>query len=245
VADRVASLCAAPPARRVIEIGAGAGILTEALLRSGAHVTALELDPDLVALLRSLPALGAAAIHHADALTFDYESETAGEPWCAAGNLPYNIATPLLVRWLSIANPPARIVAMVQRDVAGRLNALPGTRAYGSLSVLVRYWTEPRRAFVLGPSHFYPRPKVESAVVVLQRRSEPAVRARDQTFFLQVVRAAFAYRRKTLANSLALALGIERRRTHEALAKLALDSEVRGEQLDLGAFASFADSLAP
>ena len=97
---------------------------------------------------------------------------------------------------------------------------------------------------MLGPNAFFPRPNVDSAVVVLERRATPAVSVRDRTFFLQVVRGAFAYRRKTLANSLSLALGIERARTQAALASLQIDTEIRAEQLDLGAFGALADSLA-
>lgn len=100
-----------------------------------------------------------------------------------------------------------------------------------------------RRAFVLGPQVFYPRPKVDSAVVIMERRSEPPVAVRDVPFLLQVVRAGFAYRRKTLANSLALALDIERSRVQTALARLGIDTEIRGEQLDLDAFAAVAGQL--
>jgi 16S rRNA (adenine1518-N6/adenine1519-N6)-dimethyltransferase len=103
---------------------------------------------------------------------------------------------------------------------------------------------EVRRAFVLGPGSFYPRPNVDSAVVVMERRAAPAVTVREPAFFLKVVRGAFAYRRKTLANSLSLALGIERERSQAALSSLGLDTEIRAEQLDLGAFGALADTLA-
>ena len=243
-AKHIASLCTLADRPAVVEIGAGTGTLTRALLEAGARVTAVEIDPELAALLHSAAELSAARIVCADALEFDYGSAAGGKPWCAAGNLPYNIATPLVVRWLTRAPEPQRIVVMVQRDVADRFIAKPGTPAYGSLSLLVRYHTLARRAFVLGPGAFYPRPRVDSAVVVMERRTAPAVSARDPEFFWQVVRAAFAYRRKTFANSIGLALGIERARTQRALAKLELDSEIRAEQLDLGAFAALADELA-
>jgi 16S rRNA (adenine1518-N6/adenine1519-N6)-dimethyltransferase len=243
-AKHIASLCTLDGPGTVVEIGAGTGSLTRALLAAGARVTAVEIDPALAGVLREQPDLGAANIVCADALEFDYAAAAGGEPWCAAGNLPYNVATPLIIGWLTRAPEPQRIVVMVQRDVADRFTAKPGTPAYGSLSLLVRYYTVARRAFVLGPGAFYPRPRVDSAVVVMERRAEPAVGVRDREFFWQVVRAAFAYRRKTFANSLALALGIERARVQAALAEHKLDSEIRAEQLDLGAFAALADELA-
>jgi 16S rRNA (adenine1518-N6/adenine1519-N6)-dimethyltransferase len=241
---RIAALCVQEAGERVVEIGAGTGALTRALLERGGSVTALEIDSDLIAILRERADLANANIVQSDALAYDYDAASGEGPWCACGNLPYNIATPLVLRWLELRHPPDRIVAMLQRDVADRLGARPSTPQYGSLTLYVGFSMLVRRAFVLGPSVFYPRPKVESAVVVLERRAEPAVAVRDRTFFLQVVRGAFAYRRKTLANSLSLALGIERGRTQAALASLKIDTEIRAEQLDLAAFGALADSLA-
>ncbi len=242
-AKRIAVACVTDAVKRVVEIGAGTGALTSALLACGADVTALEVDPDLVAILHERDDLAHARIVHADALTFDYDGATRGEPWCAAGNLPYNIATPLIAAWLELAHPPARVVVMLQRDVADRLTAAPGTPQYGSLTLFIAYAMSVRRAFVLGPGVFFPRPGVESAVVVMERRATPAVPVRDRAFLLQVVRGGFAYRRKTFANSLSLALGIDRARTQTALASLDIDTEIRAEQLDLGAFGALADAL--
>lgn len=242
-ARRIAELCAPAPGDLVIETGPGTGSLTRALLAARARVLAVEIDPDLVGVLRARTDLQDARIVQADALAFDFEAAAAGEPWCAGGNLPYNIATPLIMRWVESPSPPQRIVVMVQREVADRFTAQPGTPAYGSLSVAVQYMMRPRRAFILRPSAFHPRPKIDSAVVVMERREQPAVAVRDRAFFLKVVRAAFAYRRKTLANSLTLALGIERARTQTALTSLGYDTETRGERLDLDAFGALADAL--
>ena len=244
-ARRIAVLCVAPPATRVLEIGPGTGALTASLVALGADVTAVEVDPDMVGILRDRTDLPAATIVEGDALAFDYDAYARDGAWCAAGNLPYNIATPLLTTWLELERPPARIVVMVQREVADRLVATPSSPAYGSLTVFCRYFASVRRAFVLGPSVFYPRPNVDSAVVVLEPHVAPPVAVRDRPFFLQVVRGAFAYRRKTLANSLLLALDIDRARTQTALAALDIDSEIRAEQLDLGALGALADALAP
>ncbi len=240
-AARIARLCEGLPL--VVEIGAGTGALTAQLAKLEARVAAIEIDPDLVAILREREDLRGVEIDCADALAVDYGALAQGGAWCAAGNLPYNVATPLILLWLGLSNPPERIVAMVQKDVAERFTAKPATPAYGSLTLAVQYTMQVERAFALGPEVFYPRPRVDSAVVVMRRRATPPVETRDRAFMLQVVRAAFAYRRKTLANSLALALGIPRERTQAALTTLGRDTEIRGEHFDLDAFAQLADAL--
>jgi 16S rRNA (adenine1518-N6/adenine1519-N6)-dimethyltransferase len=234
----------APAGARVVEIGAGTGTLTQALLEAGAHVTALEIDPELVTILGNRADLAPATIVLADALTYDYAAYARAGAWRVAGNLPYNIATPLLLHLVEMAHGPDVIVAMIQKDVADRIGAKPGTAAYGSLSVAMQYAMQVERAFTLGPRAFYPAPKVDSTVVRLVRRAEPAVHPRDLELFRKVVRGAFAYRRKTLANSLALALHIDRDVIAAAIVRSDVPTESRGEQLDLQAFCRLADNLA-
>lgn len=229
---------------QTLEIGAGTGVLTRALLDEDAKLTAIEIDPNLVALLRSREDLTRALIVHADALTFDYAAWSAGRPWIVAGNLPFNVATPILMRLIEMHAGPLSMTVMVQKDVADRLVAAPGTPAYGSLSVAVQYAMLAQPALTLAPGSFFPPPKVRSSVVQLVRRAEPAVRPRDSTMFWKVVRGAFAYRRKTLANSLALALHLDRAKIAQALDSSNLSPELRGERLDLGDFARLADALA-
>jgi 16S rRNA (adenine1518-N6/adenine1519-N6)-dimethyltransferase len=229
---------------RTIEIGAGTGALTVALLEAGANVTAIEIDPLLVEILRHREDLSAATIVQADALEYDYAAFARGGPWRVAGNLPYNVATPLIVHLVEMEAGPESIVAMIQRDVAARISAKPSTPAYGSLSIAVQYAMLVERAFTLGPRAFYPAPKVDSTVVRLTRRTQPAVHPRDLDLFRKVVRGAFAYRRKTLANSLTLALGLHRDAVAGAIAASGLPAESRGEQLDLQAFCRLADALA-
>ena len=243
-ARKIAALCAGDPARRIVEVGAGTGALTRALVDRVPDVTALEIDADLVAALQSLPELRTAQIVRADALCFDYAAWAQGRAWLAAGNLPYNVATPLIIHWVEMDGGPDEIVAMIQRDVADRLAASPGTGAYGSLSVAVQYAMRVDRAFVLGPHAFYPAPKVDSAVVRLTRLPEPAARPRDLTLFRKVVRGAFAYRRKTLANSLALALDLPHATVAAAVTAAGISPEQRGERLDIKDFARLADALA-
>jgi 16S rRNA (adenine1518-N6/adenine1519-N6)-dimethyltransferase len=245
-ARRIAKLAleGAAPQSRVLEIGAGTGALTRALLDAGADVTAIEIDPELVTILGNRADLQAAHLVLADALAFDYDAYAARGAWRAAGNLPYNVATPIVIRLAEMTDGPETIAVMVQRDVAERFTAAPGTAAYGSLSIAVQYAMRVERAFTLGPRFFYPPPKVDSTVVHMIRRDRPAVVPRDLQLFRKVVRAAFAYRRKTLANSLALALGIDRQRIAGAMALAQLAPEIRGEQLDINEYAKLADALA-
>ncbi len=243
-ATRIARLAVDAPGDRVLEIGAGTGALTVALRRLGADVTAFDVDAQMVEILRGRAELGGTDVRLADALTFDYAGWAGERDWRVAGNLPYNVGTPLLVQLAALARPPERIVAMIQKDVADRLLAKPGTAQYGSLTVAIALTMSAERALTVPPSAFFPRPGVVSSVVVLRRLDRPAVVPHDRARFEQVVRGAFAYRRKTLANSLALALGVPRERIAEALALLSLDSDVRGEDLDLRSFAALADALA-
>ncbi|HEY9086398.1 MAG TPA: 16S rRNA (adenine(1518)-N(6)/adenine(1519)-N(6))-dimethyltransferase RsmA [Candidatus Tyrphobacter sp.] len=246
-ARRIARLCVGDPPSDapVLEIGAGTGTLTRALIEAGAaHLTALEIDPDLIAILRERKDLAGTTILESDALCFDYAAFAPARPWRVAGNLPYNVATPLVTRLVEMDRGPEAMVVTVQRDVADRFAAVPGTRAYGSLSVAVQFAMHVHRAFTLSPRAFYPAPKVESTVVQLIRRDAPAVQPRDLRRFREVVRAAFAYRRKTLANSLTLALGLDRRRVEQAILSAGIPSEQRGERLDLADFARLADALA-
>ena len=229
---------------RIIEIGAGTGALTKALLDEGAVVTALEIDPQLVSILQQREDIRAATIVEADALEFDFEGYGKLGAWHVAANLPYNVATPLMVNLIEMEYGPQTLTVMIQKDVANRLAAKPSTPAYGSLSIAVQYAMTVERAFTLGPRVFYPPPKVDSTVVRLVRRATPAVAPRDVAMFRKVVRAAFAYRRKTLANSLMLALGLDRARISAAIAASSLPPESRGEQLDIHAFCALADNLA-
>jgi 16S rRNA (adenine1518-N6/adenine1519-N6)-dimethyltransferase len=246
-AHRIARLCISQdeaPGTRVLEIGGGTGALTHALLEAGADVTVLEIDRDLVAMLRAREDIAPSHIVEADATTFDYASFAGDAPWRVAGNLPYNIATPLIMTLVEMERGPQSLTVMIQKDVAARLAAKPGTPAYGSLSVAVQYAMRVERAFTLGPNAFYPPPKVHSTVVQLTRLDEPAAHPRDLGLFQKVVRGAFAYRRKTLANSLMLALGYDRATVVRALEACSLAPEERGERLSLAEFAKLADALA-
>jgi 16S rRNA (adenine1518-N6/adenine1519-N6)-dimethyltransferase len=228
---------------RVLEVGAGTGALTIALAERGATVTAIEVDPALVKLLRDRRDLDSVEIVEADAMRFSFEDYAARGEWRMAANLPYNIGTPLVAEIVKLQRPPERMVVMLQKDVVDRLVARPSTPAYGSLSIVVGARMRVRRAFTIGRSHFYPRPNVDSSVVVLEPL-EARPNIADFERFDSIVKAAFAYRRKTLANSLSHALQIPRERTVAALERLKLDPEIRAEQLDLTAFTELTRELA-
>ncbi len=209
----------------------------------GAEVTAIEIDPSLIKLLGDRRDLEGVEIIEADAMRFPYDEYAARGAWRIAANLPYNIGTPLVAELSKMHDPPERMVVMLQKDVVDRLVARPSTPAYGSLSVVVAARMQVHRAFTIGRSHFYPRPNVDSSVVVLEPLAAPP-NIDDFARFDSIVKAAFAYRRKTLANSLSHALQIPRERTVTALNRLEIDSEIRAEQLDLTAFAELTRELA-
>ncbi|MHB8461481.1 MAG: 16S rRNA (adenine(1518)-N(6)/adenine(1519)-N(6))-dimethyltransferase RsmA [Vulcanimicrobiaceae bacterium] len=244
VCARIARVACEDAPQRLLEIGAGTGALTIALAELCSNLTAIEIDDHLISLLREREELANVHFVHADALAFDYAAFATAGPWSVAGNLPYNVATPILTRLVEMDNAPETLVVMVQRDVADRFAARPGTPMYGSLSVAVQYSMDVERVFTLGPNAFFPRPKIDSTIVRFRKRAQPVAPVRDIAIFRQVVRAAFAYRRKTLANSLHLALGHSRETITAAIAQSALPPEIRGEQLDIAAFARLADRLA-
>lgn len=226
-AERIARLSGVRAGERVIEIGAGLGSLTVALAAAGAEVLAIEIDRHLTPLLRrSVEPLGVVVLE-ADALSIDWEALLEGGPWRLVANLPYNIATPLLLGLLEKVPVISELFVMVQREVAERLAARPGTKAYGAATVRAAYFSTARIAGYVPPSVFVPRPKVESALLQLSRRGSPAVPESLASFeqIDRLVTAGFAERRKMLRRSLSglvseqafAAAGIEPTRRPEEL----------------------------
>jgi 16S rRNA (adenine1518-N6/adenine1519-N6)-dimethyltransferase len=225
----------------VIEVGPGPGGLTRALLLEGAGcVVAFEIDSRAVAALRELEGAAAGRLHivERDALDVDIASQGAA-PRRIVANLPYNISTALLVRWLHAADDVADMVLMFQKEVADRLCALPRTKDYGRLSVLAQHTCEVRRQFDVAPSAFVPPPKVTSTVVRLTPRPA-AARLADLRPLERVTAAAFGQRRKMLRGSLA---GLFADPT-AALAGLGLSATARAEELAVDDFVRLAGSLA-
>jgi 16S rRNA (adenine1518-N6/adenine1519-N6)-dimethyltransferase len=199
---RIARLAGVGPADRVVEIGAGLGSLTLALRETGAAVTAVEVDRGIVPVLRSLVEPGGVTVVEGDALHLDW-AELLGEgPWVLVANLPYNVATPLVVRLLEEVPAIARMLVMVQAEVGERLAAPPRSPAYGAVSVVVAWWAKATVVGQVPATVFVPRPKVASALVAIERRPPPPVTP-TYARFKDVVRAGFGQRRKMLRRSLA------------------------------------------
>jgi len=223
----------------VLEVGPGLGVLTGYLAGIAAHVHAVELDRSLEPELRArLGGRENLELHFGDALAFDLAG-LRPRPGKLVANLPYAIATPLVVESLDGLPSVERWCVMVQREVADRFFAAPSTKAYGAVSVLIQLASRRTGFHPVSPSAFRPRPHVESALVAFQRVPLPAGYAHVK----RVVGAAFAHRRKTLPNSLALAGLVSRERAAEALAQVGRPPHVRAEELRPAEFVGLARAL--
>lgn len=224
---------------RLVEIGPGLGALTAPLLDAAGELDAVELDRDLLEPLRARCAgSGALRIHHADALEFDFAALRGDGPRLrVAGNLPYNISTPLLFRLLAQAEHLRDLHFMLQREVVERMVANPGEEHYGRLSVMLQRRCRVESLFPVGPGAFRPPPKVWSAVARLVPRETSPVAVRDEQRFAEVVRRAFAQRRKTLRNALRGLLDATQ------IEAAGVDPGVRPETLDLAAFAALSNAI--
>jgi len=230
---------------RFVEIGPGPGALTLRLAARVAHVTAIEVDREMVEALDPKRPANVDLIH-ADFLDVDLSAITGGQPFRVAGNLPYNVASPILFRLLNTYRAmalPLDATLMLQREVADRITAVPGTGDYGVLSIAVQVHCDVRRILAIPPGAFRPPPKVHSAVVHFRFRP-PAVAIADQRAFEGMVRSMFTQRRKTLLNALgpyAASRGVEAR---DALASVAIDPQRRPETLQITELARLADYFA-
>ncbi|MBP3231676.1 MAG: 16S rRNA (adenine(1518)-N(6)/adenine(1519)-N(6))-dimethyltransferase RsmA [Anaerovibrio sp.] len=233
----------AKPGDRILEIGPGIGTLTQGLAESGAEVTAVELDKKLPAVLaETLAGYNNVRIVPGDILKVNIPEIMGDGPFKVAANLPYYITTPILMALLEKHLPMSILVTMVQKEVALRMIAKPGGKAYGALSVAVQYYTKPHIAFDVPPRSFIPAPEVDSVVIVCDVREKPAVEVQDEKMFFKVVKAAFGQRRKTIANAMKGA-GFTRDTIEAAFAKSEIDSKRRGETFTLKEFAALADAM--
>jgi 16S rRNA (adenine1518-N6/adenine1519-N6)-dimethyltransferase len=229
--DRIAAALDPHPGDRVLEIGPGHGALTGALLARGARITALEVDRDLIAGLRArFPGVAVVA---ADALEVDWH-ELAGPGdegrWLIAGNIPYNITTPLIDKAL-LPPRPAAVVFLVQKEVADRVTARPGTAESGALSVGVQAVSRADRVFIVPAGAFHPPPRVDSAVIRLTPLAPPLVTDREVPGFRRLVTGLFSYRRKQVLRGLRELTGWPADRAVQVLAGLGVDPTVRPEVL--------------
>jgi 16S rRNA (adenine1518-N6/adenine1519-N6)-dimethyltransferase len=243
-ADKLVEAIAPQPADRFLEIGPGPGALTLRLAPRVAHLTAVELDREMAeALAPRLPSN--VSLIEQDILDFDLES-IADRDLRVAGNLPYNVSSPILFRLLDARRKGARITdatLMVQREVADRIEGKPGTKDYGTLAIFVQLRANVRRLMNLPPGAFRPIPKVHSAVLCLEFR-DAAVALKDEATFERLVRSIFTQRRKTLLNALKPFAEERAMDARLAVAEAGVDGTLRPEALQLTEFARLADVFA-
>jgi 16S rRNA (adenine1518-N6/adenine1519-N6)-dimethyltransferase len=226
------------PADVVLEVGAGEGVLTERLAAVAAHVHTIEIDRNLEPVLAALAAHPEVELHWGDAVKLDLAG-FAPAPSAVVANLPYSIATPLILRTIEQLPSVRRWTVMVQREIADRLRAAPGSRTYGSPSVQAQLACEVKLLRTVDPAVFRPRPRVESAILCL-RRTGPGADAATR----DLVRAAFAHRRKSLARSLEHVRPGSLAPTRSALEELGLPKDARAEQLSPGQFQALRKGLS-
>lgn len=228
------------PGTPVLEIGPGIGTLTQFLAMSGADVTAVELDRRCIEIMATtLQAYDNVKIIQGDVLAIDFAAVMGEGPFCIAGNLPYYITTPIMMKILEERIRAEKMVFMVQKEVADRMTCGPGTKDYGSLSVAVQYYTEARKLFEVPSGSFLPPPAVNSAVILCTLRKTPPVDIPSEKLFFRVVRAAFGQRRKTLANALQGG-GFAKAAVAEMLEITGIVGTRRGETLSMEEFAALS-----
>ena len=228
----------------VLEVGPGIGTLTQGLAQSGADVTAIELDRRLLEVLdTTLASYDNVRIIHGDVLKLDVPTIMNQKPFKVVANLPYYITTPIIMSLLESKLPIERLVVMVQKEVALRMVAKPGTKDYGALSVAVQYYTEPDIVLDVPPKSFLPAPAVTSSVIRCVLRDKPPVDVIDEKLFFRVVKAGFAQRRKTFANTMRTT-GLSKEQIDDILVKANIDGQRRGETFSLQEFADVANAWA-
>ena len=236
----------------VIEIGPGIGALTEFLAENAAEVMTFEIDERLVPILAdTLRDFDNVRVVNEDILKSDLQARikefaNPNLPIKVVANLPYYITTPILMHLIESGIPFSEFVVMMQREVADRISAQPNSKSYGSLSIAVQYYMTAKVAFIVPRTVFVPVPNVDSAILKMVRRDQPAVGVKDEAFFFKVSKASFTHRRKTLWNNLTSYFGKSnevKTKLESALDNAELSPSVRGEALDLQEFARLADSL--
>lgn len=243
VVDRIASAAGLAEGKRVLEIGPGIGTLTQGLAETGADVTAVEIDTNLIPVLaETVGGYENVRVRHGDILRVNIPDLMGEGTFSVAANLPYYITTPIIMGLLEARLPIDVLITMVQKEVAERMVARPGTKDYGALSVSVQYFTEPDIMFTVPPRSFIPAPAVDSAVIRCRVRENPPVQVTEEKMFFRVVKASFAQRRKTLSNSLKVT-GYSADVIKQVLEMTGIDGQRRGETLSLQEFADLANAF--
>lgn len=226
----------------VMEIGAGIGTLTQALAETGADVTAFELDKSLERVLsHTLEHYKNIHIIYEDVLKADLKTILGDRDWRCAANLPYYITTPILLSLIQSDLPISLFVFMMQKEVADRILAMPGSKDYGALTLAVNFDCTAERVLDIPPSAFIPRPQVTSTVLKIRRREKPAVEVKDRKLFFSLVKMGFGQRRKVFTNAMKSG-GIPADWIPEILAKAGIDGKRRGETFSMEEYGRLADA---
>ena len=253
VIEDIVSGSGAGPDDLVIEIGPGIGVLTDAAADAAARVIAIEIDDKLIPILNeTLAHHDNVRIIHADVLKTDISAVIAEERAAGTfsgsvkimGNLPYYITTPIIMGLLENGVEAESITIMMQKEVADRIKATPGSKAYGALSVAVQYYCDVEQVCLVSKEVFLPRPKVDSSVLKLTLRENKPVELLDEQAFFECVRGGFGQRRKTLSNSLTGVRGLSREQVKDVLAKAGIDGVRRAETLTIDEFAAIANAVS-
>jgi len=250
VLDRIISAAEITKDDCVLEIGPGIGTMTQYLAENAREVVAVEIDKNLIPILEdTLSAYDNVTVINDDILKVDIakivEERNGGKPIKVVANLPYYITTPIIMGLFESHVPLKSITIMVQKEVADRMQVGPGTKDYGALSLAVQYYAQPEIVANVPPNCFIPRPNVGSAVIRLTRYAEPPVEVKDEKFMFALIRASFNQRRKTLVNGLTGAgdLHLTKEQVTDALERMGLSPQVRGEALTLEQFAELSREL--
>lgn len=250
VLDRIITAAEITKEDCVLEIGPGIGTMTQYLAERAGEVVAVEIDQNLIPILKeTLAAYDNVTVIQDDILKVDVrkivEEKNGGRPIKVVANLPYYITTPIIMGLFEKHIPLKSITIMVQKEVAERMQVGPGTKDYGALSLAVQYYAKPEIVANVPPNCFIPRPNVGSAVIRLTRYEEPPVKTGNEEKMFALIRASFNQRRKTLVNGLtnASGLGLTKEQVTEALEQMGLPATIRGEALMLEQFANLSDKL--
>jgi len=247
VPRRTAEVSGASAGVGVLEVGPGIGPLTEQLAKLAERVVSVELDKSLLPVLEeTMAAYPNVEIVPGDIMKLDIPAlcgeKLAGLPVVACANLPYNITTPVITAFLE-AGCFQSVTVMIQREVAQRICAAPGTGEYGAFTVFCQYYADSALLYDVPPSCFYPAPKVTSSVIRMAVRGRPPAEVGDPALFFRIVRGAFGQRRKTLINALQAVLGLEKALVRQAVLDCGLPEDVRGERLGFADFAKLSLAL--
>lgn len=226
----------------VLEIGPGIGTLTQALARTGADVTAFEIDHTLEEVLaHTLEPYSNVRIIYEDVLKANLPEILGDRDWHAAANLPYYITTPILLYLIQSTLPISLFVFMMQKEVAERILAEPGSKEYGALTIAVQFYCSVERVMDIPPSAFIPRPAVTSTVLKMKRRPSPAVSVKDEKLFFRLVKMGFGQRRKVFTNAMKNG-GIPQELAGKILEKAGVDGKRRGETFSMAEYGRLADA---